>query len=163
MEDKRLMLMIGLPFAGKSTYVKNVLTRGAFQVIEGASILKALQSEGIVADNNNMGPVYEVEKIMAKAFMNVSLPIIVDSRNLLVEEIFLWRQLAEENGYKIFGKIIDTPTEICLERATKQINDDKWGPHILMCSNRLEELKTMLAFKHQNLLTNYEVIDSGGK
>ena len=159
MVGKQLILMIGLPFAGKSTYVKNLLTREPFQLIEGACILKALRSEGVDAGANNMNPVYKVEAVMAKAFMNRELPIVIDDRNLLIEEIFLWRQIAESYNYKTMGRIIDTPVEVCLQRAEEKNKDDKWYNHIKMCRERLDELKMMLGLKHQNILYNYEVIN----
>ena len=151
--------MIGLPLAGKSTYVKNLIQRKPLQVIEGGSIVKALISEGIDVNNDNMEPVYKVERVMAKAFMNRELPIIVDERNLVLESIFLWRQIAEEHGYKTFGMILDTPFGICLKRAQDQGRGDAMHNHIKLCSEQLNELKTMLGFKYQNILTNYEVIN----
>ncbi len=151
--------MIGLPFAGKSTYVKNLISRIPLQVIEGASIVKALRGEGFDITNQSMDPVYMVERVMAKTFMNRDLPIIVDERNLLLESIFLWRQLAEANGYKTVGRILDTPLHICLERSKEKNSNEDMFKHIGICSEQLDELKTVLGFKHQNVLYNYEVIN----
>ena len=159
MVGKNLTLMIGLPFSGKSTYVRQLLVRNPIQVIEGESIVIALKSEGINISNDNMEPVYKVERVMANTFMNRDLPIIVDNRNLLIEAIFLWRQIAEINGYKTMGRIIDTPLNICLERAEEENKNDHIFNHIKMCSERLDELKMMLGLKHQNILYNYEVIN----
>jgi predicted kinase len=160
MVGKQLILMIGLPFSGKTTYVKNLVSRTPLQIIEGTSIALGLKAEGININNQNMQPVYQVQRIMAHAFMNRELPIIVDERNLTLESIFLWRQIAETKGYKVVGRIINTPVEICLERAKKQERGEQFYNHIKICSEQLDELKTMLAFKHQNILSNYEVINT---
>jgi predicted kinase len=158
--EKELILMIGLPLAGKTTYVKDLITRVPYQVVEGRCIMKSLRSQGVDATNQNMDPVYEVERIMAKAFMFREFPVIIDDRNLLVESIFLWRQVAETHGYKTVGIILDTPIEICLKRSEVGSRGDAMYGHIKQCSEQLDELKTVLGLKHQSILSNYRVINT---
>jgi predicted kinase len=156
--SKELLILVGLPFAGKSTHAKYLASRRPYQIIEGACIGKAMNTEGYEISNENMDPVYTVERIMFKAFAQRELPVIIDDRNLLIESIYLWKNLAFSVDYRVLVKIIDTPVDICIRRAKEAGKDERIIRHIDLCSERLQELRTMFGFKHQNILDNFEVI-----
>lgn len=157
--QKEMVLMIGLPFAGKSTYVQDFLKRApGYQVIEGSTIVQGFKEVNVNITNQTMDRVYYVQKIIARAHMERQLPIIVDERNLTLESIFIWRQIAENSDYRTTAVIIDTPLEICLKRAEDNGRTADFLEHIRTCAEQLNELKLMLGFKHQNILSTYKVI-----
>jgi predicted kinase len=109
-----LILMCGLPGAGKSTFVNNLLsTRTRLQVICADDIRLSMGHKF----NLGIEPlVRAISETMVKAFLVRGLDVVVDETFTKVEYILPYRSLATDYGYKLTMYYLSTPKHTCLER-----------------------------------------------
>jgi predicted kinase len=118
----KLNLTLGVAGAGKSTFVNNLLYRDVkLQVLCLDDIRLAL---GDVYDIRTEPVVRMITDVMGRAFMERSLPIIVDSTCTSIKIAEMWCRLAKEYNYKTYGIHLDTPFDVCCDRRLDKIHMD---------------------------------------
>jgi predicted kinase len=131
------------------------------QVINLESIRDALKKELLPTTDEI---VYGIVSTMTRSVMIMELPIVVDEKNLTAESLFIWKKLAVQYGYSIKGVVLDTNPVVCIKRneIDKKYKCDN-GPYYWE-KEMLDEIKTVLSMKHQNILDSFEVLTNyGGK
>lgn len=111
--EKRIVLMVGFPGAGKSTYVQ--------QIKDGKILLSLDQVRKVVyKEDYNQAMDYiaiKTHHYMLEYLLKQEHDIIIDgtnTRSYVRQEMV---KLARLYGYKIEAHFIDTPIEICMRRA----------------------------------------------
>lgn len=112
MNKKELIVMIGIPGSGKSTYV-NEKYSNTHQIVCTDDIRKAL---GFIFERKMETFIHCMSETFVKAKMERGLPIVIDETNIGISHILKWRNLAEEYEYETIAIIMDTQIEICKER-----------------------------------------------
>jgi len=113
---KTLLVLIGLPGSGKSTYAKEWVKEDPENRIRynnddfRTMILKTWESKPIKI-------VLDAKIAIRNSGMSMRLEIVVDNTNLMPYEIESYKVLVRDfPEYEVVLKIIDTPLEICKER-----------------------------------------------
>lgn len=113
---KTLLVLIGLPGSGKSTYAKEWVKEDPENRVRynnddfRTMILKTWE-------NKPNQVVIESKIALLKTWMRMELDIVVDNTNLMSYEIESYKVLVRDfPEYEVVLKIIDTPLEICKER-----------------------------------------------
>ncbi len=113
---KTLLVLIGLPGSGKSTYAKEWVKEDPENRVRynnddfRTMILKTWE-------NKPNQVVIESKIALLKTWMRMGLDIVVDNTNLMPYEIESYKVLVRDfPEYEVILKIIDTPLEICKER-----------------------------------------------
>ncbi len=117
--EKRLVLMIGVQGAGKSTYVNKYLHTQYNHRIYGHQLLCLDDIRLSLGDtfNQRTEPIIRAfTDVMGRAYMERGLDIVIDGVNTSKYIIQKWKKLGDEYGYKLIGIHIDTPFETCVER-----------------------------------------------
>jgi predicted kinase len=112
---KEIILTIGLPGSGKSTYVNNnfIGIKSGYQILCLDDIRLAM---GDVFNRKTEDIIIAMHNIMARAFMERELPIVIDSTNISKKVVSYWQELADEYGYNMRGIFFDIPIEECMRR-----------------------------------------------
>jgi len=113
---KTLLVLIGLPESGKSTYAREWVKEDPENRVRynnddfRTMILKTWE-------NKPNQVVIESKIALIKTWMRMGLDIVVDNTNLMSYEIESYKVLVRDfPEYEVVLKIIDTPLEICKER-----------------------------------------------
>lgn len=114
-----LNLTLGVAGAGKSTFVNNMVSKFPLQVLCLDDVRLAL---GDVYDERTEPVVRMISNVMGRAFMERSLPIIVDSTCTSIKIVEMWCRLAKEYDYKIHAYFLDTPFDVCCDRRADKID-----------------------------------------
>lgn len=137
---KTLLVLIGLPGSGKSTYAKEWVKEDPENRVRynnddfRTMILKTWE-------NKPNQVVIESKIALLKTWMRMGLDIVVDNTNLMSYEIESYKVLVRDfPEYEVVLKIIDTPLEICKER--NQIRDSHMDNSFLdQAQKLLNEIK----------------------
>jgi predicted kinase len=148
---KEIILTIGLPGSGKSTYVNNnvIRTRSGHQILCLDDMRLAM---GDIFNRKIENIIIAMHDIMARAFMERELNMVVDSTNISKKVVECWRELADEYGYNMRGIFFDIPIEECMRRKcgknklTKEVYERMY--------NQLEELRPEM----ENYFDLFEII-----
>lgn len=109
---KSLVITIGLPRSGKTTWAKEQ----GYPVVNPDAVRLALHGKRFLKDAEEM--VWAIAKYMVKAlFLAGHEVVIVDATNNTPKRRIVWYDLCKANGWKPYYKIINTPKEICMARA----------------------------------------------
>jgi predicted kinase len=133
--SKKLYLMIGIPGAGKSTYVNNLVNDYGVQVVCPDDIRKAF---GHIFYGAIEPMVHAWTYTQARALMARGFDVVIDECHTRAEYIRRWRQAAVEFGYEIIGVHIITDIETCKDRR-----DDGWFP-LEVIDRKAEQLRRFL-------------------
>lgn len=107
---KKLILTIGLPRSGKSTWAK----KQNIPIVNPDSIRLALHGHPYISESENF--VWSIAYLMAKAlFIAGHDQIIIDATNTTDKRRKIW--INEFPSYKIIYKLFDTSKEVCIKRA----------------------------------------------
>lgn len=153
--SKEIILTIGLPGSGKSTYVNNnfIEIKAGYQILCLDDMRLAV---GDVFNRKTENIIIAMHDIMARAFMERGLSIIVDSTNISRNVVECWCELADEYQYDMRGIFFDIPIEECMRRKcgtnklTKEVYERMY--------RQLEELKPIM----ENYFDSFGVIKFNG-
>lgn len=113
---KTIVLMMGLPRSGKSTEAKRLRVEKGWPVVNRDSIRLALHGQRYVTEAEPM--VKAMAIIMVRALFNAGHDvIIVDETSIKLETRKFWGSGNPESEWEVKVLHIDTPVEVCLERA----------------------------------------------
>lgn len=146
-----IILTIGLPGSGKSTYVNDnfIKTGSGHQILCLDDMRLAM---GDIFNRKTEDIIIAMHNIMARAFMERGLSIVVDSTNISKKVIGDWHELANEYGYDMKGIFFDIPIGECMER---KVGTNKLTVEVYERMYRqLEELKPGM----ENYFDSFEVI-----
>lgn len=140
---KRIYCMIGLPCSGKTTLVKKIIEKEPRIVVVSADTLrKTIFGRDFFEPGEEI--VWAVRKYMLMSLMSWGNPIIIDETNLTKYRREKIINLAGQFDYEVYGLILDTPKEVCIERAYND-NNTKIVPIIreksLTCPDKTEGFK----------------------
>ena len=119
---KKLILTIGLPQSGKSTWAKStsypIVNRDSIRLAIGGSI-RYFEEENRVS---------EIEKIMVKSLFAAGHDTVIVDATHLKEK---YRKAWESDDWKIEFKRFKTPLKECLKRARKGHPNDTKFPAVI--------------------------------
>jgi predicted kinase len=122
---KTLIAMVGLSNSGKTTQAWAMWRELAYSqavVVNRDTIRRALYDERYIAEREE--EVNAIEEIMVTAhFLYGYNIVIVDACHHKREYRKRWQKIAEENGWEIRFRIVNTPIEECLRRACEKGDD----------------------------------------
>lgn len=117
MKKKKLILTVGLPRSGKSTWAK----RQGLPIVNRDSIRLALHGKPFLREAEDMVTV--IETLMVKSlFLAGHDTIIIDATHLKWAHRNKWRELFPD--LDIEYKAFDTPKTVCIKRAIKDDRED---------------------------------------
>jgi Predicted kinase len=124
----QLILTVGLPRSGKSTWAK----KQAWPVVNPDSIRLALHGQRFLAQQEPL--VWMIARVMVESLFNAGhRRVILDATNITKKRRAEWISPKWETFYKY----VNTPVEMCLHRA-RALNDDEIIPVILRMSGEWE-------------------------
>ena len=146
-----IILTIGLPGSGKSTYVNDnfIKTGSGHQILCLDDMRLAM---GDIFNRKTEDIIIAMHNIMARAFMERGLSMVIDSTNISKKVVEYWRESADEYGYDMRGIFFDVPIEECIKRKcgknklTKEVYERMY--------EQLKELKPGM----ENYFDRFEVI-----
>jgi predicted kinase len=111
----RIVLLVGLPGSGKSSWVKSRLTPGISGVLSSDAVRALLADDPC---NQNIHPrVFRVMRDLLKHRLNLRRPVtFIDATNLTPKERRPYIRLAELFDADIEAVFFDVPAEECMRR-----------------------------------------------
>ena len=128
-----LLLTVGLPRSGKSTWARKQ---------DAPIVCRDSIRESLTGDRRNFGEEKEVsriEEIMVKALLlSGHEKVIVDATHLRIKYRHRWEKFAKDNDYKVVYKTFDTSMKECQKRARKSYPKEIRFPYVIksMWENR---------------------------
>lgn len=139
---KELILTVGLPRSGKSTWAK----RQIFPIVNPDSIRLALHGKPYIQEAEEF--VWSIAYLMAKAlFLAGHNVVLVDATNTTQKRREEW--VKRFPGYNITHKVFNVSTDECIARARKDGREDLI-PVIERMAKNIEKDEAL--FKLENLL-----------
>lgn len=115
-----VFIMVGLPRSGKSTYAEKYKGNKA--------IVSADQLRYLVYGQRFWGPgedmMWAIRKIALTMLMEQGIDIVIDETNTTAARRKPIIELARKHGYFVEAVVIDTPKEVCVERAKADGDDN---------------------------------------
>lgn len=109
----KIIVLIGLPASGKSTYARELMEDGNLMRVNRDEIRGMLfkrwkgKKEQVVS---------EIEKAAVLSVVSSGFDIVIDDTNLSPNTRGRWKSLALELGVALVEKNLDTTIEVCIER-----------------------------------------------
>lgn len=110
--DNEMVIMVGLPGAGKSTYVKNNLpghvkcSADDYHMVDGVYKF----------DPANLGKAHENCQIKCVEALKAKLDVVIDNTNLRIEHINQYINMAKAHGCeRVTIVVVDRPHDRCAE------------------------------------------------
>lgn len=110
--DNILMIMIGLPGSGKSTFVKEYF--GDYVVCSADDY--HMQDGKYVFDPKNLPAAHEACQKKAYDSMQQGKPVVIDNTNLRIQDLAFYETMAATAGYNVRYIVMTTDPEICQAR-----------------------------------------------
>jgi predicted kinase len=113
--EQKLVLTVGLPRSGKSTWAKST----GYPIVNRDSIRLALHGQAYIQESEEM--VSAIEMYMVKSlFLAGHIRVIIDSTNLKEKYHKRW----EYGNWIIILEVFNTSKEECIKRAIKDKRED---------------------------------------
>lgn len=122
MDDLKIVMMVGLPLSGKSTYIDQFKQKPASKIGPDNSYTIVCPDDvrlalGFEFHKPMENFVWATVETMARALLLRGQNIVVDATNLTRYSRKLWINLAKEYKAELQVIIIDTPVEECVGRS----------------------------------------------
>ena len=135
---KKLILTVGLPRSGKSTWAKTT----GYPIVSADAIQYAVCDKQLLPIDSFYDMSDTIAKYMIKSlFFAGHTTLIYDNCNHLKTRRIYWINWCTENEIKIEYKYFDTSMEVCQERAKGFKNSEWLVPRIAEMSNEFDRLK----------------------
>lgn len=159
-QQRELIIMIGIAASGKSYYVDKNFSK-THQVISESHIVEAMKLEGMEFDEDFKNAVMAVS---TRALMIKGLPIVIDEPNLLIESLFVWKNLAYQHKYIVRAIVVDTPVEICLDRLKGILGNinEELKQVLYKQDDQLQEVLMIFNMEHQKIVDEVSFIHYDG-
>lgn len=108
---KKMVVMMGLPRSGKSTYIRNKLM--AFQLVCADNVRLAL---GRQFDEKLEPFVWATHNIMVEHALIAGRNVVIDSTNTIIDRVLRYKDLADSYRYNFQLIYVKTDIEECLRR-----------------------------------------------
>ena len=132
---KKLILTVGLPRAGKSSWSKTT----GHPIVSADAIQYAVCGKQLLPIDSFYDMSDTIVKYMIKSlFLAGHDTLIYDACNHLIERRLYWVDWCNKNGYISDYKYFDTSMEVCQERAKGFKNADWLIPRIKEMSDEFE-------------------------
>ena len=140
MKDLKLVVMLGLPKSGKSTYVNQNYSH--YQVLCADDIRLAL---GSAFNRNTESFVWSIHDAMLRAFMERGRNIIIDATNTTIYTLEKYKRIANDyDRYSIELVVLKTPLKTCLNRNNDSVPIDV----IVRMATQFEDMLKSEAFQN---------------
>jgi len=139
-----LIIMVGLPGSGKSTFVDDyIIGKGFNEGVYGYHIIS--RDDIRLAFGSDFNHLVEphigaIARTMVRAHMIRGLNIVVDETNTNINTVKMWSSIAQEYGYKIRAMVMTTSLEECKRR--RETSKGKFPEHVI--DRMHEQLETLL-------------------
>ena len=111
----RIILLVGLPGSGKSTYA----ARLRWPVISSDHLRSLIADDA--TDQSVHGPVFDAVRYLLRKRLEVGRPLTcIDATHLTPRERRPYFRIAERYGCQVEAVFFDLPVEICQERNRKR-------------------------------------------
>lgn len=117
--EKEVIVMIGLPRSGKSTYIQENLG-DYFQISRDALIMESCPRAKTYTEAWNSVDQEEIDKKLtqkAQAAFKTEDRIVIDMTNMSKKSRKKWLSLAKQNDFFTKAYVMATPVEKCIERS----------------------------------------------
>jgi len=113
--NKKLVIMVGLPRSGKTTFVERYLKKHDYVILSSDQLRLSLYKE--VFNKEREQEMWHMFREMYNYFIQTKSNIIIDSTNISYVNRMYYMDIAKQNKYDIVIIHIDTPKEICISRC----------------------------------------------
>jgi len=129
MNFKKLVICVGLPCSGKSTWAK----QQNLPIVNPNSIRLALHGLPYVQEAEDF--VWAIARVMVRSLLIAgNNEVIIDATNITEKRRDYWADFFTDCEIKF--KYFDTPVEVCIERAKNNDRDDLVPVIIRMAGNQ---------------------------
>jgi len=139
-----MIILIGLPASGKSTWAKRYVTNRKFAaLISSDSIRKELYGDEATQGDNNK--IFSLVRERAEEALKEGKDVVIDATNMTIKDRSAYFDIAKTYGATVTGILFDTPVEECKRRNSKR---DRVVPDFVYDKmlNRYEEPKLSEGF-----------------
>lgn len=111
--DRTLVLMMGLPYAGKSTHARRLSSTMSWPIVSPDAFRVAMHGQRFVQEAE--GLLWSLVRISVRAlFYAGARSVIVDATHTTLVRRDEWRELGE---WSVLVAPVRTPADVCIERA----------------------------------------------
>ena len=136
----QLILMVGLPRSGKTTWAKEYVNKNPNTVIVSPDTIRlALHGQRFIGEAEEF--VWANHYLMVKTLLLEGYDVLVDATNTTEKRRKPY--FDKFKGYDILTKVMDTSKDVCIQRA-KSINDNEIIPIIEKMYGQYEQCESCL-------------------
>ena len=130
---KTLILTVGLPQSGKSTWARE----SGYPIVERDAIRKTIAPVGFLGNPHRYygeeNRVTEIQQIMVESLFNAGCEtVVVSDCHLKKKYRDTWKLWCAGKGIRVEYRFFLTPVDICIERAIKNFPNENKFPSIIM-------------------------------
>ena len=131
-----IYMMVGLPRSGKSTFV-DLNLKEMLPIVSADRLRLLIYGQKFWAPGEKL--VWTIRSIIIKSLLEQGIDIVIDETNTTKERRREIIDLAKEYNYSVKAVIIETPKDICINRA-KMEGDNNIIPVIERMAEQFEEV-----------------------
>lgn len=143
----KLIMMVGLPRSGKSTWIKENKTNEV--VISADDIRYLVYNQQFWGDGEPL--MWSIRGIMLRYLLQQGVDVIIDETNTTKERRKPILKLAKQYGYHVIGNVVECAPETCIERA-KMNSQENLLSVIERMTNQFELPETEEGFNELNMV-----------